>query len=89
MARAKSKQNKDRQRAAKHQLAEQQKAAKHKIMQDSYHDALKRETVSRSTTDQVLDELNKQFGTAIIGAVPEVEEGLVLSNDYGQGIFQV
>ena len=87
MARAKSKQQKDRQR--KIDFFNQQRTAKSLINESCYNDALKHERVARTTTGEVMSALGKQFGAVIVGAVPEVEDGLILSNDYGHGIFNV
>ena len=87
--RAKSKQIKDRERAKQHQLAtEQRREAKKLIISESYSDQLKREVISRSTTESILSQLGVKFGEVVVGAVPMVEKGLVLSNDYGHGVFQ-
>jgi hypothetical protein len=87
--RAKSKQLKDRERAKNRALAkEQQREAKKLIISESYSDQLKREIVCRSTTASILSQLSVKFGEVVVGAVPTVEKGLVLSNDYGHGVWQ-
>ena len=91
MTRAKSKQTKDRQRKQAYlDLKTQARQAKSIINESAYNDALHHERVARTTTGEVISELSKQFPDGVlIGAVPEVEDGLVLSNDYGQGIFNI
>ena len=88
MTRAKSKQAKDK--ARKENYFMQQRAAKTIINESAFNDLEKHERVARTTTSEVLTELGKRFeGGVLIGAVPEVEDGLILSNDYGHGIFNV
>jgi ribosomal protein S19E (S16A) len=71
-------------------LYNQTREAKKIINESSYNDLEKHETVARTTTNEVLTEMGRRFTDGVIrGAVPDVEDGLVLSNDYGQGIFNV
>lgn len=67
---------------------EQKKEAKKLIIQNAYNDPLKHEIISRSSTSDVLAEMAKKFESVINGAIPEVEKGLVLINDYGHGFYQ-
>ena len=70
------------------ELFSQQQAARSIINESGYNDMLKHERVARTTTGEVLTEMGRRFESVIVGAVPEVEDGLILSNDYGHGIFQ-
>lgn len=70
------------------ELYTQQREAKKLIVNESYNDLLKHEIVSRSTEDSIKNQLKKQFEGVIVGAVPPIEAGLVLCNDYGHGLFQ-
>ena len=89
MARAKSKQVKDRKRAAVHQYREQQRAAKKAILSASINDdEFGKEIDCNSTTNDIQEELKKQFEGVSLGAVPKVEPGLVLYDPYGDGAFQ-
>lgn len=75
---------------AREDLYNQTREAKSIINESAYNDALKHERVARTTTNEVLTEMGRRFTDGVIrGAVPEVEDGLILSNDYGQGIFNV
>lgn len=87
MTRAKSKQAKDK--ARKQAYLDQQRAAKTIINESSFNDALRHERVARTTTNEVITALGRQFEGVMPGAVPDVEDGLILSNDYGHGIFNV
>jgi hypothetical protein len=71
------------------ELYNQTKEARSIIEESSFNDMQKHETVARTTTSEVLTEMSRRFTAVIVGAVPEVEDGLILRNDYGQGIFQV
>jgi hypothetical protein len=70
------------------ELYKQQKEAKKLIVDASFNDRLKREVISRSTTDMILSQMTEKFGMVMVGAVPQIENGLVLSNDYGHGALQ-
>lgn len=80
---------KGKQRQEKRQeLYTQTREARTIINESSFNDMQKHEQVARTTTSEVLTEMGRRFEAVIVGAVPEVEDGLVLMNDYGQGIFQ-
>lgn len=90
--RAKSKKLKDFMRGLEHkkklEAKEQKKEAKKLIFTNAYNDPLKHETVSRSSTDEILTQMSKKFEAVILASIPEVEKGLVLQNDYGHGFYQ-
>jgi hypothetical protein len=69
-------------------LKEQKKEAKKILFAEAYNDPEKHEIVSRSTTNELLTEMGKKFDPVINCAVPDVEKGLILLNDYGHGLFQ-
>jgi hypothetical protein len=36
----------------------------------------------------ILSQMTEKFGMVMVGVVPQIENGLVLSNDYGHGALQ-
>jgi len=60
------------------------------ILNQSFQDPILCETVSRSCREDVLGFLKTQSadGAVEVGAVPDVEHGLVLSDTRGRGAFQ-
>ncbi len=70
------------------QNREQKKEAKKIIIQNAYNDTIKHELVNRITQEEVLTQLSNKFPEIIVSAIPEIEKGLVLVNDYGHGAFQ-
>ena len=77
-------------RQERENLYNQTRTAKQIINESAFNDLEKHERVARTTTGEVLTELGKRFeGGVLVGAVPAVEDGLILSNDYGHGIFNV
>jgi hypothetical protein len=92
LGRAKSKKIKDFMRGLDYkkrlELKEQKKEAKRIIYENAFNDHEKREIVSKSSCEDVLSKLSLKFSEVQVCAVPVIEKGLVLSNDYGQGAFQ-
>lgn len=73
----------------KQESKEQKQEATRIILEAAYNDNQKHEIVSRTTFEQVLGKLSEKYPEIQISNVPQVEKGLVLSNDYGQGAFQL
>jgi hypothetical protein len=60
------------------------------IMDNAYSDYLLGETVSRSSTPEVISFMSVHVqGLGLdVSVVPEIEKGLVLSDSLGRGVFQ-
>ena len=69
-------------------LYEQQAASKKFMTDNAYNDRLIHETVNRATSEALTDHLSRLFDGVLVGAVPLIEPGIVLTNDYGHGILQ-
>jgi hypothetical protein len=77
-------------RSAKSEDIRNQWQAARKFLQDqAFFDRLKGESVCRSTSSEVADNLTAVFGVLILGAVPDVDHGSVLTDPRGEGAFQL
>lgn len=69
-------------------LKEQTRHAKKFILKEAYNDQMKHEKVCRTPIDRLMTEMQTAFEGVVVGAVPQIEPGTVLTNDYGHGVFQ-
>jgi len=69
-------------------VREQKKEAKKLVIAKAFNDTEKHEVISRSSTEEILSKMAEKFTELSLSAIPQVEKGLVLSNDYGHGAFQ-
>ena len=67
---------------------EQRKAAKDFIWTYSFNDFLISEVISRTDPNDVISFLEGQFGFCDMAAVPCTFKGVVISDSYGNGVFQ-
>jgi hypothetical protein len=91
MGRAESKKIKDSNRMNRHlERRRQKKLVYTYIMDNAYSDYLLGETVSRSSTSEVVSYMSVHVqGLGLdVSVVPEIEKGLVLSDSLGRGVFQ-
>jgi len=77
-----------RRSAKSEEIRSQWQAARDFVQDQAFFDRLKGESVCRSTTDDVEDHLTKTFETVILGAIPNVDHGSVLTDSRGEGAFQ-
>ncbi|HVP93426.1 MAG TPA: hypothetical protein VMS94_06790 [Acidobacteriota bacterium] len=77
-------------RSAKSEDIRNQWPAARKFVQDqAFFDRHKGESVCLSTSSEVADHLTAVFGLPILGAVPDVDHGSVLTDPRGKGAFQL
>ena len=66
------------------------RAARRYVMLSSYRDHEQAETVSKVSREDVLEHLSSlEIDGVLVGAVPDVEKGLVLLDRRGRGSFQL
>lgn len=58
------------------------------LISKSYNDRVINEKVSQTIKDEVTRVLGEEFGFCRMCAVPDVSDGVVLSDPYGNGILQ-
>jgi len=68
--------------------AMQKRDAKRYILQNGFQDRIVAETVYITKREVVLEFLGKKYDNVILGIVPNVEIGEVLSDSRGRGSFQ-
>ena len=78
-----------RRSAKSEEIRSQWQAARDYVQDQAFFDRIKGESVCRSTASEVEDHLTKAFGALILGAVPDVDHGSVLTDSRGEGAFQV
>ena len=66
----------------------QRKAAKEYVIRYSFHDFLKSESIARTDPADVQEHLAGLFGYCEQSAVPCTFKGVVISDAYGNGVFQ-
>jgi hypothetical protein len=71
-----------------YELREQLHDAHRFVSGQAFRDRTISETVCLTVIDEVVKHLAETFEQAAAGAVPEVEPGLVLYNQFGEGAFQ-
>jgi hypothetical protein len=99
--RANSKKLKDQQRAKDYAFKQQKKQARALvlygafdlkknawILNGSFKDEETYEIANRSSQQEINEQMKKFFEGIYEGAIPPVEEGLVLFDSYGRGAFQ-
>jgi hypothetical protein len=99
--RANSKKLKDQQRAKDYAFKQQKKQARALvlygafdlktnawILNGSFKDEETCEIANRSSQQEINEQMKKLFEGIYEGAIPPVEEGLVLFDSYGRGAFQ-
>ena len=77
-----------RRSAKSEEIRSQWQAAREFVQDQAFFDRLKGESVCRSTTGDVEDHLTEVFEAVILGAIPNVDHGSVLTDPRGEGVFQ-
>ena len=78
-----------RRSAKSEEIRSQWHAARDFVQDQAFFDRLKGESVCRSTSNDVENHLTKVFGALILGAVPDIDHGSVLTDTRGEGVFRV
>jgi hypothetical protein len=78
-----------RRSAKSEEIRSQWQAARKYVQDQAFFDRLKGESVCRTTPANVADHLARAFGVVIVGAVPEVSNGSILTDSRGEGAFQL
>ncbi|MGD0995366.1 MAG: hypothetical protein ABR909_07565 [Candidatus Bathyarchaeia archaeon] len=71
------------------EIRNQWQAARQFVQEQAFFDGLKGESVCLATVDDVAFHLALKFGEPVPEAVPNVERGLVLTNQRGERVFQL
>ena len=78
----------NRRSSKSYELREQLHSTHRFVSGEAFRDRLINETVCLTTIDEVVRHLAETFERTAAEAVPELEPGLVLYNQFGEGAFQ-